>query len=62
MGGVQLGDGMVLGNLVVPNLWGAEVVHGLFIGGRASDRLVPNLPPTHPNPKEHTPTAHSRSI
>ena len=30
MGGVQLGDGMVLGKLVVPNLWGAEVVHGLF--------------------------------
>ena len=40
---VQVGDGLVLGTPVVPNLWGAEVVLGSFGGVRASDRLVSNL-------------------
>ena len=47
--GQQLGDETELGTLVVPNLWGAEVVQRSFGGGRANDRLVPNLlPSTHP--------------
>ena len=47
--GQQLRDETELGTLVVPNLWGAEVVQRSFGGGRANDRLVPNLlPSTHP--------------
>ena len=54
---VQVGDGLVLGTPVVPNLWGAEGVLGSFGGVRAGDRLVPNLLTSHPpHPKECTQT------
>ena len=40
---VQVGDGWVLGTLVVPNLSGAEVILGSFGGVQASDHFVPNI-------------------
>ena len=43
MGG---GCNSVLGTFVVPNLWGAEVVHGLFGSGRVSHHVVFNLLPS----------------
>ena len=38
----------MLGALSIPNLWGAEFVHGSFGGGRASPYLACFLPPSPP--------------